>query len=414
MEKLKILKFAKEGFEIVDSAAIRTIYLASEYQVEVKDNISRDSAEFNDRVMDYFIPAFLQTQPQFEKTLRPFVQTSDSELIRMFGMFKTQPLRNLNTMIRTISEYSTVKEKYGTDSKEFKETEKQLRHTVAGQASASLMFGALGVLAKLLYHRRKDLEDKEGNLDAGKVMSRVLMNAAEASGGMLVFGDAAVQMVIDMASGGKTNEFYGLSAGAVSSVADALDAITTFAGKPNAYNAKRAAGYISTLFGIPLNNAYAILNSAIMYGKDISGSNEGNYDDILKYLDAQAKAAKKEEEKAAKAAAKEAEKSGADMLADTAKQNASQSELNSQEEQKTTEVSSYLKKPYQALLDSGMSSEKSQDLLSFIDTDDNNSIKQAEMFAFYKDNPDYEQYVMAMWNSYGYKTSWESYKAKHK
>lgn len=414
MEKLKILKFAKEGFEIVDSAAIRTIYLASEYQVEVKDNISRDSAEFNDRVMDYFIPAFLQTQPQFEKTLRPFAQTSDNELIRMFGMFKTQPLRNLNTMIRTVSEYNTVKEKYGTDSKEFKETEKQLRTTVAGQASASLMFGALGVLAKLLYHRRKDLEDKEGNLDAGKVMSRVLMNAAEASGGMLVFGDAAVQMVIDMASGGKTNEFYGLSAGAVSSVADALDAITTFTEKPNAYNAKRAAGYISTLFGIPLNNAYAILNSAIMYGKDISGSNEGNYDDILKYLDAQAKAAKKEEEKAAKAAAKEAEKSGADMLADTAKQNASQSELNSQEEKKTTEVSSYLKKPYQALLDSGMSSEKSQDLLSFIDTDDNNSIKQAEMFAFYKDNPDYEQYVMAMWNSYGYKTSWESYKAKHK
>lgn len=414
MEKLKILKFAKEGFEIVDSAAIRTIYLASEYQVEVKDNISRDSAEFNDRVMDYFIPAFLQTQPQFEKTLRPYVQTSDRELIRMFGMFKTQPLRNLNTMIRTISEYSTVKEKYGSDSKEFKETEKQLRHTVAGQASASLMFGALGVLAKLLYHRRKDLEDKEGNLDAGKVMSRVLMNAAEASGGMLVFGDAAVQMAIDMASGGKTNEFYGLSAGAVSSVADALDAITTFAEKPNGYNAKKAAGYIATLFGIPLNNAYAILNSAIMYGKDISGSNEDNYDDILKYLDAQAKAAKKEEEKAAKAAAKEAEKSGADMLADTAKQNASQSELNSQEEQKTAEVSTYLKKPYQALLDSGMSSEKSQDLLAFIDTDDNNSIKQAEMFAFYKDNPDYEQYVMAMWNSYGYKTSWESYKAKHK
>lgn len=414
MEKLKILKFAKEGFEIVDSAVIRTIYLASEYQVEVKDNISRDSAEFNDRVMDYFIPAFLQTQPQFEKTLRPFVQTSDSELIRMFGMFKTQPLRNLNTMMRTISEYSTVKEKYGTDSKEFKETEKQLRHTVAGQASASLMFGALGVLAKLLYHRRKDLEDKEGNLDAGKVMSRVLMNAAEASGGMLVFGDAAVQMVIDMASGGKTNEFYGLSAGAVSSVADALDAVTTFTEKPNAYNAKRAAGYISTLFGIPLNNAYAILNSGIMYVKDWTDTNEGNYDDILKYLDAQAKAAKKEEEKAAKAAAKEAEKSGADMLADTAKKNASQSDLNSQEEQKTTEVSTYLKKPYQALLDSGMDSEKSQDLLNFIDTDDNNSIKQAEMFAFYKDNPDYEEYVMAMWNSYGYKTTWEAYKAKHK
>ena len=412
MEKLKVLKFAKEGFEIVDSAAIRTIYLASEYQVEVKDNISRDSKEFNDRVMDYFIPAFLQTQPQFEKTLRPYVQTSDSELIRMFGMFKTQPLRNLNTMMRTISEYNTVKEKYGTDSKEFKATEKQLRTTLAGQASASLMFGALGVLAKLFYHRRKDLEDKDGNLDASKVMSRVLMNAAEASGGMLVFGDAAVQMAIDMASGGKTKEFYGLSAGAVSSVADALDAITTFAEKPSGYNAKRAAGYISTLFGIPLNNAYAILNSAVMYGKDIAGSNEGNYDDILKYLDAQAKAAKKEEEKAAKEAAKAAEKSGADMLADTAKKNASQSELNSQEGQKASEVGRYLTKPYTALVEAGMSPQSSKDFLGEIDTDGNNSVKQAEMIAYYKAHPEDEQYVEAMWNSYGYKTSWEKAKKK--
>ena len=230
----------------------------------------------------------------------------------------------------------------------------------------------------------------------------------------MAFGDAAVQFFIDRLSGGKTHEFYGLSAGAISSVMDAVDAVKGFAENPTRYNAKKSAGYIAQLLGIPLNNAYAILNSGIMYVKDWTDGNEGNYDDILKYLDAEAKAAKKEEQKAAKAAAKEAEKSGADMLADTAKQNASQSELNSQEEQKTTGVSGYLKKPYQALLDSGMSSEKSQDLLNFIDTDDNNSIKQAEMFAFYKDNPNYEQYVIAMWDAYGYKTSWEAYKAKHK
>ena len=183
---------------------------------------------------------------------------------------------------------------------------------------------------------------------------------------------------------------------------------------PSRSNAKYCAGNIATLMGIPLNNAYAMLNSAIMYGKDVLGSNEGDYDDILKYLDAQAKAAKKEEEKAAKAAAKAAEKSGADMLADTAKQNSSQSELNSTEEQKAPEVSTYLKKPYNALVEAGMTPERSQYVLSFMDTDNNDSIKQSEMWAFYKDNPDYEDYVIAMWNSYGYKTTWEAYKAKHK
>lgn len=412
-KKAPWLKAFSDGFQRVDSKAIKTIYLGAYHNV-LKNGTAESDPDFEAKLMNLFKPAFLLTQPQYAKLIRPYVQVSENEFVRMFGMFKTQPLRNFNTMIRVANEYATAKSKYGEGSKELKDASKQLYGTISGQATASLMFGLLGVISKLLYHRRKDLEDKEGKLDAGKVMARTLMNAAEASGGMMVFGDAAVQFLIDRLSGGKTKEYWGLSAGAISTIIDVSDAITDFVEKPSLYGAKKAAGYISQLLGVPLSNAYSILNSGIMYVKDWTDGNEGNYDDILKYLDAQAKAAKKEEEKAAKAAAKEAEKSGADMLADTAKKNASQSDLNSQEEQKTTEVSTYLKKPYQALLDSGMSSEKSQDLLSFIDTDDNNSIKQAEMFAFYKDNPDYEQYVMAMWNSYGYKTSWEAYKAKHK
>ena len=102
------------------------------------------------------------------------------------------------------------------------------------------------------------------------------------------------------------------------------------------------------------------------------------------------------------------------MLADASKQNSSQSELNSAEEQKAPEVSTYLKKPYNALVEAGMTPERSQYVLDFMDTDNNDSIKQSEMWAFYKDNPDYEDYVIAMWNSYGYKTTWEAYKAKHK
>lgn len=413
-EKAPWLKVFSDGFQRVDSKAIKTIYLGACHNV-LKNGTAESYPDFEKKVMNLFKPAFLLTQPQYAKLIRPYVQVSENEFVRMFGMFKTQPLRNFNTMIRAVNEYTTAKSKYGEGSKELKDASKQLYGTISGQATASLMFGLLGVISKLLYHRRKDLEDEEtGKLDAGKVMARVLMNAAEASGGMMVFGDNAAQFLIDRLSGGETKEYWGLSAGAASTIIDASDAITDFAEKPSLYGAKKAAGYVAQLLGIPLSNAYSILNSSIMYVKDWTDGNEGNYDDILKYLDAQAKAAKKEEEKAAKAAAKEAEKSGADMLADTAKKNASQSELNSKEEQKTTEVSGYLKKPYQALLDSGMSSEKSQDLLAFIDTDDNNSIKQAEMFAFYKDNPDYEQYVMAMWNSYGYKTSWEAYKAKHK
>jgi hypothetical protein len=303
-------------------------------------------------------------------------------------------------------------------------------------------------LSKLLYHRRKDLEDENGKLDAGKVMARILMNAAEASGGMVVFGDAAVQLAIDAVSGGKTNEFYGLSAGAVSSVADALDAVTTFAEKPNAYNAKRAAGYISQLFGIPLNNAYAILNSAIMYGKDISGSNEDNYDDILKYLDAQAKAAKKEAAKAEEAAAKTQEdyskyllEAGGEstldvdtysnvketvrvakkdtslydsskdvhIMDDILKENLTDAQV---DEVVDTYLSQPFNKPYDAMRAFGLSPSDATSTIKGIDTDRNGSIKQQELLDWYSKHPEQEAMIQAVWSSYGWKTTWEKAKAK--
>ena len=241
-----------------------------------------------------------------------------------------------------------------------------------------------------------------------------------------------------------------------------------------------------------------------MYAKDATGTNEGNYDDILRYLDAQTKAAKKAEEKAAKEAAKAEAKSGADMLADIAnnkygkgnidltnrntglydedgnimtvksmsfeedgkeilvptivkkngkwvelsdkeaidwyhktgeylgkfnsveeadkyaeqlhqqqaKMYGSQSELNSQEATEKAPVGGYLTKPYNALIEAGMSSQRSQEVLGEMDADSNNSVKQAEMIAYWKAHPEDEQYVMAMWNSYGYKTTWEKAKQR--
>lgn len=293
MEKLKVLKFAKEGFEIVDSLAIKSIYLASEYQVKKDSRYAPGTQQYEDAILDLFVPAFMQTQPQFEKALRPYVQTSSSEFIRVFGMFKTQPLRNFNTMIRTVSEYETVKAKYGKNSKEYKEASRILRNTLAGQASASLMFGILGVLSSLLYHRKKDLEDEYGELDMGKVMSRILMNSAEAYGGMMVFGDSVVKFVIDtgarIAGNKNIHEFYGSGSGSLESIADVVNSIYDFVDSPSVYKVRKTAGYIATVLGIPMNNALAILNSAILYQRDLTGNNEGNYDSVLKMFEKERK-----------------------------------------------------------------------------------------------------------------------------
>ena len=271
----KVLNAIGGGFEYIDSKAIQTIWLASEYQAE-KDGLTPAMQE------ELFKEAFLQTQPQFNKLLRPYVQTSDKEWVRLFGMFKTQPLRNLNTMIRAINEYKAA------TGKNKAKAAATLRKTISGQVMASVLFGALGVAAKLLYHRRRDLEDENGNLDGTKIIARIAFNSIEASSGMLIFGDTLAQWIIDKATKDtdvETNDYYGVSAGWVSTVIDTFSSFNDFIDKPTIYGFKKLAGNLATDFGIPLNNAYAVVNSLVMYSMDINGKNTMRYNDMLQLAD---------------------------------------------------------------------------------------------------------------------------------
>ena len=411
----KFIKAAANAINTMDFRTVSNLLTATEYDV-LKYQFNNDTskigtAEFNAAVEELFQDVVDRSQPNFDKQMRAEYGRTDNEVIRMLSMFRTQQTQNLNLLATAIGEYNAAK---GTKN-QAKATE-TLRNTIAGQASAAFSLSALTILADMLLHRQKKYEDDDKELDPTKVLSRLGINALEAASGTLWFGDAIAKWAIDRISGGKTKEFYGVNMGVISTVSDILENFETFMKSPTRSNARYCAGNIATLLGIPLNNAYAMLNSAIMYGKDALGTNDDDYDDILKYLDAQAKAKKKEEAKAAKeaekAAAKEAAKSGADLLADTAKKNSSESELNSAEEQKTTSVGKYMVKPYTALVEAGMSSQQSQQVLTEMDTDGNNSVKQSEMLAYYKAHPEDEQYVEAMWNSYGYKTTWEAAKKK--
>lgn len=407
----KFIKFAADAINQMDYNTVSNLLSATEYDV-LKYQFNNDKSkvgteEYKAAVEELFQEVVDRSQPNFDKQMRAEYGRTDNEIIRMLSMFRTQQTQNLNLLATAIGEYRAAK---GTDN-QAKATE-TLKQTIAGQAASAFSLSVLTILADMLLHRQKKYEDEDKQIDPTKVLSRLGINAIEASSGTLWFGDTVAKWAIDQLSGGETNEFYGLNLGVVTTLSNAIDAIGSVIQTPTRSNVKYAAGQIATMFGIPLNNAYAFLNSAIMYAKDVAGTNEGDYDDILKYLDAQAKAAKKEEEKAAKQAAKEAQKSGADVLAEAASRKPSQTELNAQEEQKSSAPSGYLRKPYNALMEAGMSSERSDEVLGQMDADSNNSIKQSEMIAYWKAHPEDEQYVMAMWNSYGYKTSWEQAKKK--
>lgn len=401
------VKFMANAINQMDYNTVSNLYDACRYDV-LKYQFNGDektvsTEAYASAVEEKFQEVVDRSQPNYDKQMRAEYGRTDNEVVRMLSMFRTQQTQNLNLLATAIGEYNAAK---GTERSS--EAARVLKETIAGQAASALSLSVLTILADMLLHRQKKYEDDEEEIDAEKVLTRLGINAVEAASGTVWFGDSIAKWAIDKISGGKTKEFYGVNMGVISTTSDILENFENFLKNPTRSNARYCAGNIGTLLGVPLNNAYSMLNSFIMYAKDVSGTNEGDYDDILKFLDAEAKAAKKAEEKAAKSSKSD----GAALLAETAKANATESELNSAGEKIDSGVGRNLTKPYNALTEAGMDDETSKRLLTFIDTDGNSNIKQAELIAFYKDNPDYEAYAEAMWNSYGWKTTWGTAKKK--
>lgn len=401
------VKFMANAINQMDYNTVSNLYDACRYDV-LKYQFNGDekvvgTEAYASAVEEKFQEVVDRSQPNFDKQMRAEYGRTDNEVVRMLSMFRTQQTQNLNLLATALGEYNAAK---GTE--QGSEAARVLKETIAGQAASALSLSVLTILADMLLHRQKKYEDDEKEIDAEKILTRLGINAVEAASGTVWFGDSIAKWAIDKISGGKTKEFYGVNMGVISTTSDILENFENFLKNPTRSNARYCAGNVATLLGVPLNNAYSMLNSFIMYAKDVTGTNKGDYDDILKYLDAEAKAAKKAEEKAAKSGKSD----GAALLAETAKQNASESELNSAGETSDSKVSRNLVKPYNALTEAGMSDEESKRLMSFIDMDGNGNLKQAELIAFYRDNPDYEAYAEAMWNSYGWKTTWEAAKKK--
>lgn len=180
-------------------------------------------------------------------------------------------------------------------------------------ASASL--AALTMVADFLLHKHKKYKDEEGEVDPMKIAERFALNTIESASGTYLFGSELSKWLIDQVStnikkaietyskhdNDKDNEtyskydndkeFYGISMGAISSVESIFRAWTWLAsdlakgGKHAASNARYVVNYTATTLGIPVQNAYNLINMFYQWGKTITG-NENGYEDIFKGWDA--------------------------------------------------------------------------------------------------------------------------------
>lgn len=301
----KVGSFVINSTNIMDSRTVSNVYRAAIKDIELnilsKQELYKNGKDYKDGLTDMgqfyvdskFEEALLATQPIFNKQARAEIARTDSELLKMLSTFRTQQTQNYNRMLQAANEWKAGNEKSG----------KALRQTLEGQVLSAASLGALTCLSDILLHKlrkyKKEDDDKYNvtnqTIDPQKIFNRWALNSVEAAAGTGLFIGDLTKYVYDVLNknfnddwsvySGK--EFYGISSGAIgsaiqtiNSVAALYEEITENGGKKVAAKAKMAAGNVATMLGIPLNNAYALLNAGVQW----FGSIDGAYNGALKPL----------------------------------------------------------------------------------------------------------------------------------
>lgn len=292
---------------IMDARTVANVYRAAILDVEYNSGLSKAQLYKNGHdakdglkpmgeflVNSKFEEAVLNTQPIFTPQARNELARTENQLLRMFSTFRTQQTQNYNRLLTTIGEYRAAR-KSGNSILEA-QTAKELTNTISGQVIASASLAALTMVADMLLHKHKKYKDDDDEFDEGKMLERFALNTIESAGGTYLFGDAITKHLVDIARGNTGNnasnkEFYGISMGAISSVESMIKAWTWLAsdlkagGKHAASDARYVVNYTGTVLGVPVQNAYNIVNSFYQFGRDIAGK-DSDYEDIMKQWDA--------------------------------------------------------------------------------------------------------------------------------
>lgn len=261
----KLLKQVQSWIPKADVNEIGKIYLASCYDVQMKNpGIDVKSEEFGRKVDETFQRASMRTQSQYTMNMRDEISRGDSALLKALTMFQTQQRTTANSMLTAVEEARAAK---GTEHAA--KANKALRNAAAGFIASNVAYAAMNVLASSLRHKLKqfrDDDDEEQRIDPAKLAAAIGKGFAEGVGGTVLFGDTATNFVLSLATG---ETFYENGIGAIGAIEDAAGAIIGLTQNPTADNIRKAAGGLANIAGIPLNNAYTVLNSVAMYTADI-------------------------------------------------------------------------------------------------------------------------------------------------
>ena len=275
--KSKLLQKVASWIPKADIAEVSKVYLASYYDVILKNpSINQSSARFQRLVDQTFERALFSSQAQYDMNLRDEIARGDNDLLKLVNMFQTQQRTVANQLWEALGEQRA-------DPKSA-EAKAKLQGAVTGWVASCVATGIMSTLGQLIRHKLwglRDDDDKE-KLSWLSILQRIGYETLEALAGTAMYGEDIAAALLTVITKGDES-YYASDVPTVSMFTDILTSITDLASSDgtaiqNADAIRKLGGEVANLFGIPLNNAYTSLNAMLMWSCDIVNALKRNED----------------------------------------------------------------------------------------------------------------------------------------
>ena len=229
-----------------------------------------------------------RTQPNYTTMQRTGFQRSGNQFMKFLMMYSTQRQQNMQIAISAGEDLAAqLRRQSAAPSAENAEAVKKagvrLARAVSSQITAAVVISSMSTLVKLLLHRRKDLQDKNGDITTKKVLSTIFWGAVESLASNPVGGSELYSGISSVVKG---NDYDAVSISGVSAVNDIVANVSTFwkeaAKDATEMDEEEAAkhkeklkkdfsnilGNLSQLFNIPYSNIKKYADAAEAYMDD--------------------------------------------------------------------------------------------------------------------------------------------------
>jgi hypothetical protein len=273
----KVVEKATNWIQNMDVTTVATLWKASEYRVG-KDNPSLEPGtdEFYKEVAKVFNKAVERTQPNYTTLQRPDILRSNSELVKLLTMYKTQPMQNLGILIDSTGNLNAKAREYkanptAENEAKYNKAKKQFARAVSSQIVAACTFVGMRAIANAILHRLNPFRDDDDELTLESIIKRYWEDVGSSLAGSLIGGAevySALMAVINK------EKWYGLQVSTIenlsNTVADGINVLSNMDdfGKQKAY-LKKILKDTAVLTGIPLGNMEKLYDAFRLHAEDI-------------------------------------------------------------------------------------------------------------------------------------------------